>query len=122
MNITFHPTDPIVVLYRPIKRLQKLVTTEGIPYLQVPQLEFGLTLIRNMRDLEKAFGEWSVKPDADKTWDNFKINFKQDQAKLKKIRGPKMNQAGYHHANMFATQLRAAHMLAMVQQYNNTEE
>ena len=34
LNITFHPTDPIKILYLPIEQLKKLTTTAGIPYSQ----------------------------------------------------------------------------------------
>ena len=42
-----------------------------------------------------------------KTRDTFKVHFKETQTKLEEIRGPTMQQAGYHHANMLADQLRA---------------
>ena len=90
LNIAFHPTGYIVILYRPIDKLQNLATTAGIPYSQAQQLEFSLILIRNTRDFEKALGEWSAKPDADKTWDNFKTHFKETHTDLKEIRGPKI--------------------------------
>ena len=57
-----------------------------------------------------------------KTWDSFKSHFTTAQSALKAIRGPTMQQAGYHHANMLAAQLRAdlqvqgSEMLAMVQE------
>ena len=42
----------------------------------------------------------------------FKTHFKNAQAELKEIRGPMMQQAGYHHANILAQQL---HMNLQVQ-------
>ena len=42
----------------------------------------------------------------DKTWPNLKTYFKNVQTELEEIRGPTMQQAGYHHANMLADQLR----------------
>ena len=57
-----------------------------------------------------------------KTWATFKAHFTCAQSALKKIRGPTMEQAGFHHANMLADQLRAnleaqsSAMLAMVQE------
>ena len=50
--------------------------------------------------------DWDAKPAADKTWDNFKTHFADAQRTLKNIRGPTMQQAGYHHANALATQIR----------------
>ena len=118
-NITFHTADPIVILYRPIDKLQNPATTAGILYSQAKQLEFGLTLICNTRYFKKDLGKWIANPDAYKTWDNLKTYFMEAQTELKEIWVPTMHQSCYHHANMLATQLRAdldaynSHMLAM---------
>ena len=53
---------------------------------------------------------------------NFKEHFKNAQNDLKQIRGPTMKQAGYHHANMLASQLKSdldtrnAEMMTMMQE------
>ena len=88
--MSFNPADPIVVLYRPIEQLQKLVTDAGIPYSSVKQLEVGHILIRSTRDFEKALGEWNKKVSATKTWTTFKTHFGEGQDELKEIRGPMM--------------------------------
>ena len=104
--MVFNLADPMVTLYGPIEKLQKLARDAGIPY-SVPQIiDFGLTIIRNTRDFEKALGEWNAKLQTGKTWDNFKSHFKDAQDELKEIRGPTMVQAGFHHANMLSAQLR----------------
>ena len=38
-------------------------------------------------------------------WSTFKTYFYEAQLNLKKIQGPTMAQAGFHHANILATQL-----------------
>ena len=82
----------------------------------------GLTLIRSTRDFEKALGKWNKKSIGTKTWATFKTHFKDTQVKLKEIRGPTMQQAGFHHANMLTNRLRAdlhlqgTEMLAIVQE------
>lgn len=119
LSISFNPADPMVTIYRPIEQLQKKATEAAIPYSEAQRLEFGLTLIRNTRDFEKAIGEWNDLPN--QTWTLFKSHFRDAQAQLKEIRGPTMQQAGYHHANMLASQLRVdigqqqTEMLAMMQ-------
>ena len=119
LNLTFNPADPMITIFRPIEQLQKKATEAEIPYSEKQILEFGLTLIRNTRDFEKAIGEWNSR--ANKTWDSFKTHFRNAQTELKEIRGPTMQQAGYHHANMLASQMRVdlnnqqADMLALMQ-------
>ena len=98
-----------------------MAVTAGIPYSQEQLLEFGLTLIRATRDFEKALSKWSTQPQSNKNWTKFKSHFKQAQSELKEIRGPTMQHAGHHHANMLAAQLRIDmdncnnEMLSMVQ-------
>ena len=119
LNLQFNPADPMITIYRPIEQLQKKAIEAKIPYSDEQLLEFGLTLVRNTRDFEKAIGEWNAEPN--KTWALFKTHFRDAQTELKEIRGPTMQQAGYHHANMLASQLRVdlnnqqTEMLAMVQ-------
>ena len=85
--------------------MQKLATQAGIPYTDGQILEKGLTMIRSTRDFEYALTQWENKPQQDKTWANFKTHFHEAQLQLKKIRGPTMQQAGYHHANALAQEL-----------------
>ena len=124
LNISFNPADPMVIIYRPIEQLQKLATSADIPYSNEQLLEFG----RNTRDFEKALGEWYAKPDHEKSWSNFKTHFKTAQTELKEIRGPTMQQAGYHHANMLAEQIRTdfghqnEQIMAMMQNIANVAE
>ena len=119
LNINFSPADPLITLFRPIEQLKKKAEDAGIPYSELQLLEFGLTIIRNTRDYEKAIGEWNSTPA--KTWSLFKTHFRAAQVELKEIRGPTMQQAGYHHANMLASQMRAdldnqqVQLMAMVQ-------
>ena len=102
-TITFHPADPMIILYNPIEKLKKLGEAAGIPYTENQLLDVGLTVIRNTHDFERALGDWELLNDNQKTWDRFKLHFKTAQKQLKAIRGPTMQQAGYHHANHLAT-------------------
>ena len=103
--LSFHPSDPLVVLFNPIEKLKTMGTSAGIPYTEAQLLDVGLTVLRNTRDFERALGDWEAKQNVTKTWDNFKTHFTNAQKQLKAIRGPTMQQAGYHHANHLAQQL-----------------
>ena len=102
MTMSWQPTDPIMLLTRPIEQLQKLATQVGIPYTDSQILEKSLMMIRATRDFEYALTQQEDKPQQDKNWANFKTHFHEAQLQLKKIRGPTMQQAGYHHANVLA--------------------
>jgi len=105
MTSTWQPSDPLVLLTRPLEQLQKLAIQAGIPYTDGQILEKGLTLIRATRDFEYALTQWEDKPQDQKTWATFKTHFHEAQLQLKKIRGPTMQQAGYHHANVLAQEI-----------------
>ena len=105
-SMTFHPADPLITLFNPIERLKKLGEAANIPYSEAQFLDIGLTVIRNTRDFERALGDWELLLHANKTWETFKTHFKAAQKQLKAIRGPTMQQAGYHHASHLANQLR----------------
>ena len=120
----FIPSDPMVTIYRPIEQLRILAEIAKIPYTEFQVVDFGLQLVKNTRDFENALGEWNQKPTQERTWDNFKTHFQNAQQTLKDIRGPTMKQAGYHHANHLAAELKEelrenqAQMLALVQNVN----
>ena len=121
MTMSWQPTDPMVLLTRPLEQLQKLATQANIPYTDNQILEKGLSLVRATRDFEYALTQWENKPQTQKTWANFKTHFHEAQLQLKQIRGPTMQQAGYHHANALAQQIqqqlqdRDTQMMALLQ-------
>ena len=105
-SMTFHPADPMILLYNPIEKLRTMAESAEIAYTTEPQLDIGLTIIRNTREFEMVLGSWEILPATDKMWTKFKEHFSKAQKQLKAIRGPRMQQAGYHHTNMLATQLK----------------
>ena len=105
-TMQFHPLDPMITLFNPVEQLKKMAISAKIPYTANQLLDIGLTVLRNTRDFERALGDWTLKTDAEKTWNHFKAHFTTGQAQLKAIRGPTMQQAGYHHAHLLANTLR----------------
>ena len=83
-----------------------MATQAGIPFTDMQLLEKGLQLIRNTRYFEMASTKWNAGAHVGKTWENFKLHFQNEQRVLKEVRGLNMQQAGYHHANSLATQIR----------------
>ena len=83
-----------------------MAESASIAYTAEQLLDMGLTVIRNTRDFEKALGKWELLPMNQKTWAKFKSHFSAAQTQLKAIRGPTMQQAGYHHANTLAEKLK----------------
>ena len=104
--MVYHPADPMILLFSPIEKLKKMAIAADIDYTAEQILDIALTVVRNTRDFERALGDWEALPAIRKTWDHFKTHFKAAQKQLRAIRGPTMQQAGYHHANHLAQQLK----------------
>jgi len=62
MTMSWQPTDPMVLLTRPLEQLQKLATQANIPYIDNQILEKVLSLVRATRDFEYALTQWENKP------------------------------------------------------------
>ena len=106
LNTPFVPSDPMLTIYKPIEDLRTLAEIAQIPYTESQIVDFGIHLIKNTRDFELALATWNTKPRTEKTWEGFKKHFHNAQKILKDIRGPTMKQAGFHHANHLAAEIR----------------
>ena len=106
LSTPFVPSDPMITIFRPIEQLRNLAKIAKIPYTESQIVDFGIQLIKNTRDFETALGDWNRKLQHNKSWDEFKEHFQIAQSTLKDIRGPTMAQAGYHHANLLASEIR----------------
>ena len=125
MAMTWLPSDPIILLTKPLEDLNKLANQAGVPFTPAQILEKALSVIRATRDFELALAAWEDKPQEEKTWDILKTHFHDAQQQLKSIRGPSMQQAGCHQANALAQRIsediklqfneRDTQMLAMLQ-------
>ena len=103
--MTWQPSEPIVLFTRSLENLQKLAKQANIPHIDNHILEKGLSLTRRIRDFEHALTMWEDKLAQNKTWKEFTTYFHEAQLRLKQIRGPTMQQAGYHHANALASNI-----------------
>lgn len=81
LALSFNPVEPMITIYRPIKKLQKKATEAVIPYSEAQNLEFGLTLIRSTIDFETALRIWNSL--TVKAWGIFKSHFRDTQTELK---------------------------------------
>ena len=51
-TMSFHPADPMILLYNPVEKLKSMAESAGIPYTPKQILDIGLTVLRNTRDFE----------------------------------------------------------------------
>ena len=71
--MTYHPADPMILIFSPIEKLKKMAIAAEIEYTA---LAIALTVLVNTRDFERALGNWEALPSFQKIWKNFKTHFK----------------------------------------------
>ena len=64
-TMQFHPSDPMITLFNLVEQLKKMAISAKIPYTANQLLDIGLTVLRNTRDVERALGDWTLKPEAE---------------------------------------------------------
>ena len=60
---------------------------------------------QNTWDFEDGMKTWHTQPNVDKTWNNFKLQFEDGHASLRRVRGTTMRSTAYHQANLLSTQV-----------------
>ena len=85
------------MMYNEIEDLQEFDTAGSAPYLNMQLVHFGLTLIKNINDFEKALEEWYDLPVVNQMWLDFKAHFTFAQDKLCCVCGPTMRNATFNH-------------------------
>ena len=102
----FDITQPLVELYNAVEELQEIAIASQSPYTDKQLVALGMKLIRNMNDYEKARGKWMTKPNADKTWSNFKTHFDEAYQYLINLRGETMKNTSFQQqANLLSQQI-----------------
>ena len=82
MALAWNPSDPIILITRPLEQLRKIATHAKVPYTDAQILEKALSIIRATRDYEYALTTWDDKAADQKTWANFKTHFHEAQYQL----------------------------------------
>ena len=75
--ISYHPADPMILLFSPIRKLKIMASASNIAYTRGQLLDIGITVIRNTQDFERAIRDWEAIPNADKSWHQFKLISRQ---------------------------------------------
>ena len=57
LQTLFTPSEPLVLIWNPIKKLKKLAIQAHLPYSDTQLIEFALHIISNTHDFEKALGD-----------------------------------------------------------------
>lgn len=66
-DMSFSPSDPLVLVFNPIEKLKKLVVAAKIPYTEQQLIALGLEVIKATRDFEEGQKEWNKTKDKTST-------------------------------------------------------
>ena len=64
--MSYHPVDPMILIFDPIEKLTKMAKLASIEYTAAQILDIGLTVVRNTRDFERTLGNWETIPPNEK--------------------------------------------------------
>jgi hypothetical protein len=93
----WNPDDHIEDLFTRIRDAQRLATKANEPITDGGAIRLTITALENTGVFESALELWHLKPEADKTMDNFKKHFcTKNKARLAKLTA---QTAGYHGAH-----------------------
>jgi hypothetical protein len=106
------PNTPIKSMYKQIQTNCDIAEMANQLYSIAQKLSFAYTLVFKTGMYFDACKEWDTKPAANKTWNNFKLHFKEVQTHLDRQQCT-TQQGGYHSANA-AIAAQAAKTIAQI--------
>ena len=78
--------EPVANIFSKIHKYTTLAEAHGTPETDPQLISIGKTILSNARIFADAIEKWNDKPNADKTWENFKKHFTAAQRNYKKAR------------------------------------
>ena len=82
-NMAFDPTQPIDSLFTAIEELCDLAEAGGTPYTPAQCVNIAYVIINNTGCFTNAIREWIRKPTNQRSWVQFKIDFRRAQKEYK---------------------------------------
>ena len=82
-DYTLDPTDPIDTLFVEIDDLVDILTLQKNALTQQQIIDMAYVIIERSKVFKKDLRDWNKKSEADKTWNNFKIHFREAQQELR---------------------------------------
>jgi hypothetical protein len=83
MRSEWDPGTPIEILFTQIDLGQAYATAGNAPYTDTQLVRFGYTNVAANNRMELACRDWRAKPEAEKTWNNFRDDFKRAHLDLR---------------------------------------
>lgn len=107
----FDPSLPIEKLYDQVEDAQDLATAAGTPYTTTQIVTYTYNNVFQTGVFPDACRDWRRRPNAEKTWAQFKIDFALAHQELRESQVTAQG-AGYHSANLLTIDTRQTTMEA----------
>ena len=104
-KMQFTVADPLTKLWKEIEDIEQLNTAASSPYSQQQLINIALHVIKSTNDFQQGLHDWYNLPAANQTWLRLKQHFQTARRNLKKMRGPIMQEAGFHQANKISSEI-----------------
>lgn len=98
-NMTYHPSDQLVLVYNEIKDLAKLGNAARSQCTDKQKVLISLKIIKRTQDFTDGLKEWYALVPAAQTWLNFKGHFQDVWEILHRLRGAHMQSETVQQAN-----------------------
>ena len=105
LHTLFTPSDPLVPIWNPNKKLAKFAAQPSFPYTEHQRLNLPCNSSKSHVILSKLSNR-NNEPTGNKTSLNIKSYLREEQEKLNAMCGPSMVQAGFTHDNHFSLAIR----------------
>ena len=93
-------------IWKEIEDIEQLSTATSSPYSQQQLINIALHVIKSTNDFQQGLHDWYNLPAANQTWLRLKQHFQTARRNLKKMRGPIMQEAGFHQANKISSEIQ----------------
>ena len=98
-TFTFDPVQPIDTIFAMIETLQLLAEHGKAPFTPFQIINFAYNIVNKTRKFKQEIKMWNRRPAIQKTWLNFKMQFRQAQKELRETDDLRLDEQ-FQHANL----------------------
>ena len=119
VNMTYDPSTPISKVYAKAQEYQKYASAFGDRVTANQLMTIVYNILRKTGRFNSSLQKWNEKTPADKTWDNFKVHFRQAATVIKEFASTTTGDVGY--ANQIANDV-TKNLANMLKSNTNEQE
>ena len=118
-QMIYDPQHPIDGVYTAIDELVNYSEAARVPYSQAQCINLGYRIINRTGMFQRWILDWNSRPQAQRTWSNFKKHFRKAHQELKETTNMQIQDTTYH-ANAIKEMIQD--LRTEIQQVNNTSQ